>query len=117
MPRASQGSSEIELVEGSQRKPLGDDSSVNPISLHYLATPNPNLPSVNSVHAPENPSEHEPPEAGKLRAIDVFGFIVNKMIGTGIYTNPALVLIFTGSRKAAISFWIVGLTHTFVRYL
>ena len=64
---------------------------------------------------PDELDEHEPPEVGRLKAMDVFGFIVNKMVGTGIYTSPVMVLILTGSRKAAIGFWIIGVCYTFVR--
>ena len=117
MFRASQHSSDIELVAAAQRNPLSDASSADPISLHERVASNHNASLRNRVPLPENTAEHEPPEAGKLRSIDVFGFIVNKMIGTGIYTNPAMVLVLTGNRTTAISFWVIGLIYTVVRYI
>ncbi|KAJ4003167.1 hypothetical protein NW766_012485 [Fusarium irregulare] len=50
--------------------------------------------------------EHEPeqirwPEG--LGSFDVFSLIVNKMIGTGIYTSPAVVYRMTGSKSITLA--------------
>lgn len=63
----------------------------------------------------EAPPEHTP-VAGALASFDVFALIVNKMLGTGIFTSPSLVLALTGSREKAIAFWVVGFIYSIIRY-
>ena len=69
--------------------------------------------------AAEDPAEYEaaimdePPRP--LRWWDVSSLIINKMVGTGIYTAPPAVLLFTGSKREALSLWIVGFLYTLVR--
>ena len=57
----------------------------------------------------------EPYKAGELHGLDVFSFITNKMIGTGIYTAPAMILSLAGSPQLAIALWVVGFIYTIVR--
>jgi hypothetical protein len=39
---------------------------------------------------------------------DVASLIINKQIGTGIFTAPGLVLSLTGSKTIALSLWVAG---------
>lgn len=54
------------------------------------------------------------PVAGALTSFDVFAFIVNKEVGTGIFTAPSLVLSLTGSREKAIILWAVGFGYSMI---
>lgn len=51
-----------------------------------------------------------------LNSRDVCSFIVNKMVGTGIYTTPPVVLLLTRSKGEALGLWFVGFLYTLVRY-
>jgi hypothetical protein len=46
---------------------------------------------------------------------DVCAFIVNKMIGTGIFIQPPAVLLLTGSKAEALGLWFAGFVYTLVR--
>jgi hypothetical protein len=52
-----------------------------------------------------------------LDEYDVASLIVNKMIGTGIFTAPPAVLLLTGSKREAIGLWVLGAFYTVIRYL
>jgi amino acid transporter len=43
-----------------------------------------------------------------LTELDVAALILNKMIGTGIFTTPGTVLAYTKSREVSIALWTVG---------
>lgn len=43
-----------------------------------------------------------------LSTIEAASLIVNKMIGTGIFTTPGIVLQLTQSKKVALGLWILG---------
>lgn len=53
--------------------------------------------------------------ARPLRWWDVSSLIINKMIGTGIFTAPPAVLILTGNKREALGLWITGFVYTLVR--
>ncbi|KAF8864817.1 hypothetical protein BDZ45DRAFT_669190 [Acephala macrosclerotiorum] len=53
-----------------------------------------------------------PRDATLLGAFDVFSLIVNKMIGTGIYTAPTTVLLLTGNAQLSLGLWAVGFFYT-----
>lgn len=55
----------------------------------------------------------EPPRP--LRWWDVSSLIINKMIGTGIYTSPPAVLVLTGNKREALGLWVTGFVYTLVR--
>jgi hypothetical protein len=57
-----------------------------------------------------------PSEATPLEAFDVFALIVNKVIGTGIYTAPSTVLLLTGSKQLSLGLWAVGFFYTIMRH-
>ncbi|KAH8673161.1 amino acid permease-domain-containing protein [Ilyonectria robusta] len=43
---------------------------------------------------------------------DVAALIINKMIGTGIFTGPYTVLVNTRSKRVAMALWVLGLAYT-----
>jgi amino acid transporter len=61
---------------------------------------------------PPQPPRNAPSEATLLGSYDVFALIVNKMIGTGIYTAPSTVLLYTGSKQLSLGLWGVGFFYT-----
>ena len=46
---------------------------------------------------------------------DVSCLIINKMIGTGIFVSPAIVVFLVGSKWAALLMWIAGASYSFAR--
>ncbi len=52
--------------------------------------------------------------AGPLTTFDVFSFIVNKMVGTGIFTAPSIVLALTDDRRIAVSLWALAFLYTII---
>jgi hypothetical protein len=54
-------------------------------------------------------------QATLLGPFDVFSLIVNKMIGTGIYTAPTTVLLLTGDKQLSLGLWAVGFVFTIMR--
>jgi hypothetical protein len=62
------------------------------------------------------PDETFAPEGKKeLGTWDIFSLIVNKMIGTGIFTAPAQAFLLTGSKKIAILMWVIGYFYSILR--
>ncbi|KAL6718835.1 hypothetical protein ACLMJK_003069 [Lecanora helva] len=55
--------------------------------------------------------------ADALTTFDVFAMVVNKVVGTGIFTAPSLVLALTESRGQTIGLWVVGLVSTILSML
>jgi hypothetical protein len=53
--------------------------------------------------------------ARPLNKWDVASLIINKMIGTGIFTAPPTVLLMAGSPGLAFGLWILGFAYTIVR--
>ncbi|KAF3935286.1 hypothetical protein ABW19_dt0205207 [Dactylella cylindrospora] len=52
--------------------------------------------------------------APELGTMEVFSFIVNKMIGSGIVTGPAQVLHYSGTKYLALVLWGLGFLYTIV---
>jgi hypothetical protein len=69
----------------------------------------------NSIEAGPPADYNAPSEATLLDSYDVFALIVNKMIGTGIYTAPPSVLLATGSKQLALGLWGLGFFYTIMR--
>ena len=63
---------------------------------------------------PQN-ERNAPREATLLGSFDVFALIVNKMIGTGIYTAPTTVFILTENKQLSLGLWAVGFVYTIMR--
>lgn len=49
-----------------------------------------------------------------LTWFDVFSLIVNKMIGTGIFTTPASIFLLTGQKSLTLGLWGIGLFYSMV---
>ena len=45
---------------------------------------------------------------------DVAALIINQMVGSGIFTSPPLVLMYTQNKAVAMTFWILGLMYTYL---
>ncbi|RSM08719.1 hypothetical protein CEP52_004447 [Fusarium oligoseptatum] len=64
--------------------------------------------------APLQEQRHTIRGRGALNTFDVFGLIVNKMIGTGIYFSPASVLHTTGNKKLTLGLFALGFVYTLI---
>jgi hypothetical protein len=71
--------------------------------------------SANDVPTPGQPQPTAPSLLGPLNTFDVFSLIVNKMVGTGIFTAPAQVLLATQSKQLALALWALGFIYTIMR--
>jgi hypothetical protein len=68
---------------------------------------------------PRPPSPVALPEVSPPRELstwDVASLIINKMIGTGIFTAPWTVLSMTKSPGLALGLWIIGFIYTGIRF-
>lgn len=54
---------------------------------------------------------------GPLGVFDIFAFIANKMIGTGIYTAPASVFLLTGRKNLTLGLFGVGFFYSLIRFV
>jgi hypothetical protein len=63
---------------------------------------------------PISPAEQREDLILPLNARDVGAFIVNKMIGTGIFIQPPAVLLLTQSKVEALSLWLLGFLYTLI---
>jgi hypothetical protein len=68
------------------------------------------FPPIQPVERPAIP----PPRP--LTKWDVASLIINKMIGTGIFTAPWTVLSMTRSPGLALGLWIIGFIYTGIRF-
>lgn len=69
--------------------------------------------SFQSLDEPRVAFIEEP--ARPLQWTDVASLIINKMVGTGIFTSPPVVFGLAGSKPEALALWIAGLVYTLVR--
>src|SRR5271169_5556188 len=56
-----------------------------------------------------------PLPARPLTVWDVASLIINKMIGSGIFTAPPTVLLMARSPGLAFGLWIIGFVYTIIR--
>lgn len=61
-----------------------------------------------------SPAEPKQDPTLPLNARDVGAFIVDKMIGTGIFIQPPAVLLLTQSKVEALFLWVLGFLYTLV---
>ena len=85
---------------GDSNPHLQTDSETRP-AVHHRAR------SISPVEPREDPTL-------PLNARDVGAFIVNKMIGTGIFIQPPAVLLLTQSKVEALFLWVLGFLYTLV---
>ena len=50
-----------------------------------------------------------------IGTLGVAALIMNKMIGTGIFTTPGTILFLTGSKSISIVLWIIGGIYSMLR--
>lgn len=60
-------------------------------------------------------TEHTYIQRRDLGMLDVAALIINKQIGTGIFTTPGLVLSLTGSKTVSMIMWFCGGIWAFLR--
>lgn len=87
--------------------PTGQSNGVNHVvalKSEVIVSGSGSLPDTGPIRT----SEHTVVDRKDLRTWDVASLIINKQIGTGIYTTPGLVLKLTGSKKIALGLWVVG---------
>ncbi|OAL34191.1 hypothetical protein AYO20_06446 [Fonsecaea nubica] len=70
-----------------------------------------------SLDVDEPPQTRPVAHAPLLGTYDVFSLIVNKMIGTGIYTNVSTVLVLTGDKGLTMTLWAIGSIYTLISML
>lgn len=63
----------------------------------------------------DEPQVGEDDTHGELDTFDIFSLIVNKMIGTGVYTAPASVYLMTEHKSLALGLWGIGFFYTILR--
>jgi amino acid transporter len=74
--------------------------------------------------SPDNESLQRPPtnftedrHLGRtLGTLDVSALILNKMVGTGIFTVPGIVLTLTGSKRISLGFWVLGGVYSMLSF-
>lgn len=71
-------------------------------------------PILHELEEEIQPVQPGPDPIHPLNWRDVCAFIVNKMIGTGIFIQPPAVLLLTGSKAVALALWLAGFTYTLV---
>lgn len=47
--------------------------------------------------------------------VDVAALIINKMVGSGIFTGPYLALTYTQNKNVFIVLWVLGFVYTVAR--
>jgi hypothetical protein len=72
-------------------------------------------PRISDDQPPEE--RNAPREATLLGSFDVFALIVNKMIGTGIYSAPTTVFLLTKNKQVSLGLWAVGFFYTIMRFV
>lgn len=67
-----------------------------------------------SIHPPSDWSESSNVPRRDLGFLQIFSLIVNSVVGTGIFTQPGLVLALTKSKPIALGLWVAGSAYTAV---
>ena len=64
---------------------------------------------------PKKPwTEAQSRQKRELDVLDIASLIMNKMIGTGIFTTPGTVLMLTKSKRLSLGLWAVGGVYSMV---
>lgn len=78
-----------------------------------------NSPNDGYVYEDATKMDDEEPRGGwdvpGLTWFDIFSLIVNKMIGTGIFTTPASIFLSTGQKNLTLGLWAIGFFYSMVR--
>ncbi|OWP00042.1 hypothetical protein B2J93_8613 [Marssonina coronariae] len=70
-----------------------------------------------NIKYPDAQDEEVPEATGYLDTWDIACLIINKMIGTGIFTTPASVVVLVGSKYGALLLWLFGAVYSFISML
>lgn len=82
-----------------------------------MAAETPSPSSDNSPFKPRAPDK----ELGQthwnsgLGSFNIFSLIINKMVGTGIYTSPAIIYRMTGSKSITLALFNIGFIYCLIR--
>ena len=92
-----------------------DKQSVNSGNIVGVAAP-PSVPGNGDLEACGGSISSNVTEATtverRLGTFDVAALIINKQIGSGVFTTPGLVLSLTKSKSVALGLWVVGGVYT-----
>ena len=111
-----------DIGQPSRRATYALEQNVLPTSHEMLHIPPSDHGSIDGSDNPvqaANPAWTERHTVKKqyLTILEAASLIVNKMIGTGIFTTPGMVLALTQSKTLALSFWIVGGLYAAIWYV
>ncbi|CAK4033312.1 high-affinity methionine permease [Lecanosticta acicola] len=82
-----------------------DDDTEHPIPIE------PNRRSLEDDVQPRDPAARVPAHRN-LEWWDVAALIINKMVGTGIFTGPFATMYYTRSKALTMAFWVIGFLYT-----
>lgn len=101
-------------IAATSRDPhIANDPAINPNNFERL--------SEGAYHQPDGEpglttdQEKKDPQRNHT-SWTVAALIINKMIGSGIFTGPAIVLLNTRNKNIAIMLWVLGFIYTLLRY-
>jgi len=83
-------------------------SSSRPASSSGITQHNDAAPSRTTNSEDVDADQRQEPAPGGLTRFDVASFMINRMIGTGIFTNPPFVLWACGNQHLALWVWFTG---------
>lgn len=121
VPNDSYGSDNLEksrptVYEGA-RPQAASNPNLTEFQFQYQQD-GPQIPFPMGAQAQHNPNDNDPSAAiPYLEVRDVTALIVNKMVGTGVFIAPPLVLLYTGNKAEALGLWLVGLVYTGSRHV
>lgn len=114
-PQSAMNSSTVEntLVDAESRRGLVDGACDNvPNFKDVLGQQSQTLKHEDDASAADSKfSESTNVPRRNLRVHDVAGLILNKVVGSGIFTTPGLVLALTKHKPTSIVLWVVGGIH------
>ncbi|KAF2184946.1 hypothetical protein K469DRAFT_167604 [Zopfia rhizophila CBS 207.26] len=101
---------------------------LSPDPTHRPPSPAPSRLSVESAVSPHSLNDYDAPRPTPLQATraikievhrkltwwDVASLIINKMIGTGIFTGPPMILLYTGKKSSALWIWAGGFVYILI---
>jgi hypothetical protein len=90
-------------------------SNHNSMSSHNGSSRNSSYSLHEEEVEPRSPNAPLPRAKKDIQWWDVTALVVNKMVGTGIFTAPGAVLLATQNKTHAIVFWVLGFLYTVLR--
>jgi hypothetical protein len=93
----------------------GGDEPPDPFPQTHLARASRQHRRVRRIADRDGMTESASVRGADLNSWDVAALIINKMIGTGIFTTPGLVLNLTQNKASSIGLWVAGGAYAFIR--